>query len=268
MPSSRFKGGWALILGASSGIGAATALTLARQGMNIFGIHLDRRSTVHLAEKVRAGIEEAGRQAAFFNVNAASPEKRAQVIKHLAERMDSQPAAPLRTVVHSLAFGSLEPFISHGKNGRIQPRQLEMTLDVMAHSLVYWVQDLCERGLVGEGSRIFAMTSEGSSLVWPGYGAVSAAKAALESHVRQLAFELAPMGATVNAVMPGVTDTPALRKIPGHESMMEAAAKRNPHRRITTPEDVAELIAALSQEGCGWITGETIRVDGGEHLTA
>src|SRR5204863_50608 len=72
--------------------------------------------------------------------------------------------------------------------------QLEMTLDVMAHSLVYWVQDLHARGLLGEGSHVFAMTSSGGTRVMPFYGAASAAKAALESHVRPLAPELGPAG--------------------------------------------------------------------------
>src|SRR5205807_964922 len=91
-------------------------------------------------------------------------------------------------------------------------------IGVMAHSLVYWVQDLVHRGLMRKGGKIFAMTSAGGTRVLPNYGAVSAAKAALESHVRQLAMELAPRGIAVNAIRAGVTDTPALRKIPGHET--------------------------------------------------
>ena len=63
------------------------------------------------------------------------------------------------------------------------------------------------------------MTSAGGHRVWPTYGAVSAAKAALESHVRQLAVELAPFGISVNALQAGVTDTPAARRIPGSERM-------------------------------------------------
>ena len=98
-----------------------------------------------------------------------------------------------------------------------------MTADVMAHSLVYWVRDLFHAGLFGDGSRLFAMTSEGAQQAVPTYGAVSAAKAALESHCRQLALELAPDGITVNAIRAGVTDTPALRRIPGDEELLAAA---------------------------------------------
>jgi len=142
--------------------------------------------------------------------------------------------------------------------------QLEMTLDVMANSLVYWTQDTVRRGLLGRGSRIFAMTSDGANLNLPFYGAVSAAKAALESYVRQLAIELGPRGITVNALLAGVTDTPALSKIPGARNMLYAAVAKNPFSRATVPEDVARAIIALLQNGTEFINGNTIGVDGGE----
>ena len=118
-------------------------------------------------------------------------------------------------------------------------------------------------------SRIFAMTSEGSTRVVPSYGVVSSAKAALESHVRQLAMELARKGtgATVNAIRAGVTDTPALRKIPEAQQMIEITLKRNPTGRMTTPQDVANAIVALSRPEAGFINGDVISVDGGEFIT-
>jgi enoyl-[acyl-carrier-protein] reductase (NADH) len=143
-----------------------------------------------------------------------------------------------------------------------------MTVDVMAHSLVYWVQDLVARNLLRQGSRIFAMTSSGATRVIRSYGPVSTAKASLESHIRQLAFELAPMGITANAVRAGVTDTPALRRIPGGPAYLEQAQARNPSGRATTPQDVARAIAALADERLAWMTGNVIGVDGGEELTA
>jgi NAD(P)-dependent dehydrogenase (short-subunit alcohol dehydrogenase family) len=112
--------------------------------------------------------------------------------------------------------------------------------------------------------RIFAMTSTGSSSVWEGYGAVSAAKAALESHVRQLAFELGPRGITANAVCAGVTDTPAVKKIPNHETMIKAALRKNPAHRLTRPEDVANALVALAQPCTYWLNGNVLCIDGGE----
>ena len=69
--------GWALVLGASSGFGAAASLALARAGCNIFGVHFDRKSTQPMAQRVLADIQAAGREAHFFNVNAADEERRA-----------------------------------------------------------------------------------------------------------------------------------------------------------------------------------------------
>ncbi len=110
------------------------------------------------------------------------------------------------------------------------------------------------------------MTSAGDRIIWKAYGAVSAAKCALESHIRQLAVELAPEGITANAVKAGVTDTPALRKIPGNEDIVESARQRNPTGRLTTPEDVARCLVALSAPGTEWLTGNVLQVDGGEDV--
>jgi NAD(P)-dependent dehydrogenase (short-subunit alcohol dehydrogenase family) len=95
---------------------------------------------------------------------------------------------------------------------------------------------------------------------------VSAAKAALESNIRQLASELAPRGITANSIRAGVTNTPALQKIPGHEAIIAMAQRRNPSGRLTTPEDVARAIVALSHPDTYWITGNVIGVDGGEEI--
>lgn len=260
---------WALILGASSGFGAATAVELAKAGMDIFGVHLDLRSTLPNAQRVMDQVRSQGRDAVFFNVNAADAEKRATVVAAIRERLAQEGSeARIRVLLHSLAFGTLQPYIMDDPKAALSQRQLEMTLDVMANSLVYWTQDLVRASLLRRGSRIFAMTSSGSSRVIKAYGAVSAAKAALESHVRQLAFELAPLGICANSIRAGITDTPAMRRIPGAIELWERAAERNPSGRATTTEDVAKAIAALSDDRLYWMTGNVIGVDGGEELTA
>lgn len=257
------SGKWGMILGASSGFGAAAALELARQGMNLYAVHLDRRATLENAERVAAQVKAAGVQTRFFNVNAADDEQRAGVIRQIQEGG----GAPAHLLFHSLAFGTLKPYVAENPADRVTRKQMEMTLDVMAHSLVYWTQDLLGAGLLSEGARIYAMTSAGGARVWPTYGPVSAAKAALESHVRQLACELAPRGITVNAIRAGVTDTPSLRKIPGNEQIVANALKVNPFHRLTTPEDVARAVAALALQGTAWMTGNVIGVDGAEFVT-
>ncbi len=263
MASERGKR-WALILGASSGFGRATAIELAGAGYDIFGVHLDRKATLPQAEAVVEAVKARGREAIFFNVNAGEAGKRGQVCGAIGERFaqDGTPGA-LEVMLHSLAFGTLRPYIGERA---VSQAQMEMTLDVMAHSLVYWTQEIVAPGLMGEGGRVFAMTSAGGRVAWPSYGPVSAAKAALEAHVRQLALELAPSGIRVNAIEAGVTDTPALRKIPGWERLVEDGRRRNPSGRLTTPEDVARAVAALSDERTQWMTGNVIRVDGGEAI--
>ena len=256
-------GTWALILGASSGFGGATALELARHGAHIIGVHLDRRAAMAGVEQLVTQIRGHGVQAHFFNANAPDPVKRQEILNQVQPTLGG---ATISVLMHSLAFGTLKPYLAPDSKDQLTTDQMEMTLDVMAHSLVYWTQDLVARKLIGKGSRIFAMTSSGGARVWPTYGAVSAAKAALESHVRQLAMELAPYGATANCIRAGVTDTPALRKIPGNEQMMEFSKVRNPYHRLTTPEDVAHAIAVLANSGADWVTGNVIGVDGGEDV--
>jgi enoyl-[acyl-carrier protein] reductase III len=255
--------GWALVLGASSGFGAATSRALARAGMNVIGVHLDFKSTLPRAKAVQADVEAAGRQAIFFNMNAADEDKRAKVIERLAT--DN---IQVKVLLHSLAFGSLKPMVAATREDSLEPKQITMTLDVMANSLVYWVQELVWAGRFADDARVFSMTSEGSHRVMYSYGAVSAAKAALESHTRQLAAELAPRNIKVNAIQAGVTDTPALRAIPGHEQAMEMSVRRNPYHRLTTPEDVAVAIVAFSRPELSWMTGSVLHVDGGEDVTA
>jgi enoyl-[acyl-carrier protein] reductase III len=259
--------GWALVLGASSGFGAATSLALARAGMDIFGVHLDRKSTQPNAERLAADIKALGRQAHFFNINAADEEKRAEVSSEmeriLRERNES---GRVRVMLHSLAFGTLKLFVTDPIKEAVSKSQMDMTLDVMAHSLVYWAQELVARGLMGRGGRIYAMTSAGGARVLPHYGPVSAAKAALESNIRQLAAELAGHGITANSIRAGVTATPAAQKIPNYEEFSAKAAERNPHRRLTTVDDVARAIVVLSHPDTYWMTGNVIGVDGGEEI--
>lgn len=253
---------WALILGASSGFGEASAKALAKAGYDIAGVHLDRKAGLQHVEEIKSEIAAGGRRALFFNGNAADEANRKEVLDAL-EADIAQQGGTVAVLMHSLAFGTLKPYIA---DDAISKANIDMTLDVMGHSLVYWAQDLVKRKLMGEGGRVFSMTSSGSTRVIPSYGAVSAAKCALESHTRQLAVELAPRGIAVNALRGGVTRTPASEKIPGSDRLFEQAAQRNPHRRLTTTQDVARALVALCHPGTDWVTGNVINVDGGEEI--
>jgi enoyl-[acyl-carrier-protein] reductase (NADH) len=259
---------WALILGASSGFGGATAVELSKHGYNIFGVHLDRNSTMPNVHKIIKAIESHGKKAEFFNMNAADHIQRTETLEEMQQKLKSYENAHIKVLVHSLAFGSLRPYIGANQNDSLTQAQMEMTIDVMANSLVYWVQGIIFRNLMRPMGKIFAITSSGSMTVIPSYGAISAAKCALESHVRQLALELGPRGISVNAILAGVTDTPALRKIPNSDKMIDVALKKNPNNRLTSPIDVAKAIATISNLDSTWISGGIIHCDGGESVVS
>jgi enoyl-[acyl-carrier protein] reductase III len=161
----------------------------------------------------------------------------------------------------------LRKFVSEDGNDQINMKQMEMTVDVMAHSLVYWTQDVLKRDLMKPGGKIYAMTSSGGSRVIEFYGAVSAAKACLESHVRQLALELGQREIAVNALLAGVTDTPALRKIPKNEDLIKMALMRNPQGKLTEPKDIADFILDNYKRNSHWMTGCIVHIDGGETVS-
>lgn len=284
--------GWVLILGSSSGFGAACSKALAQAGYNIFGVHLDRAGAMPRVNELIQEIAATGAQVKFWNKNVARDEVRLEVIAGIAETLTGQKPAlgdlnladennrdaaltilsdalkahhgAIKAMLHSVAFGSLQPFVSDNLKEQTSRKQMEMTLDVMANSMVYWVQDLCRVRLLDRGSKVFSMTSAGSRRAWYGYGPVSAAKAALEAHTRQLARELGPRGILVNCFEAGVTDTPAMRLIPGADVIKAEALRRNPGERLTTPEDIAATFVALMSPDVKWISGTTVRVDGGE----
>jgi NAD(P)-dependent dehydrogenase (short-subunit alcohol dehydrogenase family) len=260
------KGTWSLILGSSAGMGRACALELARAGSNILGVHFDTSSRQSEVDDLVKQLLGYGVQVQFFNDNAASDAVRRRVVASIASLVGD---SGIHVVLHSLAFGSLVPFLpaSDGSGPTVTQRQMDMTLTVMAHSLVYWVQDLFAAKLLPSGAKVFAMTSAGTARISKNYGPVSAAKCALESHVRQLAVEAAPYGVSVNAIRAGITLTESFLRIPESGELSERARRGNPHGRLTTPEDVAETLVLLAHARSSWLTGNVIGVDGGEFLT-
>ena len=160
MALSSVKGRWAVVLGASSGMGEAVSVELSKLGMNILGVHLDRKSTLPHVEEIQSKIKANGVKSVFFNVNAADKEKRKEVIEEIRKHSEGVGA---HCLVHSLAFGTLKPFFGESPQKSITKEQMDMTCDVMAHSLVYWTQDLYQEKLLPKGAKVFAMTSSGST---------------------------------------------------------------------------------------------------------
>ena len=166
-----------------------------------------------------------------------------------------------------ISFADLAETPKYDDSVLINEEDMAQTIYYMGTNLLTWVQQIHQRKMFADDSRVFGLTSEGNTVAWRGYAAVSAAKAALEAVSRSIAREYAPFGVRCNILQPGVTETKALNLIPGSAHLKASALKRNPFGRLTTPEDVGGLVALLSRPEAGWINGALIRVDGGEHIS-
>jgi NAD(P)-dependent dehydrogenase (short-subunit alcohol dehydrogenase family) len=261
-----FRDQWAVILGASSGFGLATAHKLASEGMSICAVHRDRRGAMDRIEPEFARIRETGARLLALNLDALSKEGMEQVVGALGDSLG--PSGQVRVLLHSIALGNLKPAIpgADPESPLLEDEDMVRTIHSMGTSLLAWVQRLYREKMFAGDARVIGLTSEGNEVAWRGYAAVSAAKCALEAVSRSIAVEFAAAGIRSNVLQAGVTDTPALRLIPGNEKMKAAALARNPMGRLTEPRDVANAVYLLSREEASWINGALIRVDGGEHI--
>lgn len=257
-----YKNKYAVILGGSSGLGLATATKLAHEGMHIIIIHRSRRSVLATFEDALREMEVSGVAIHSYNIDALNATKRAQTIEDLLRKVGKK---SVKVLIHSIARGNLKPMYTQ-EGAMLSNDDFKGTLDAMAVSYYDWVSAFAIAGLFTPSARAIAFTSEGSSRAWPQYGAVAAAKAALESISRGIALEFAPLGVTSNCIQAGVTDTESLRLIPGSEKMKAMAVKRNPHNRLTLPQDVGNAVYLLIRDEAAWINGAVIPVDGGEHI--
>ncbi|WP_421813054.1 enoyl-ACP reductase FabI [Flagellimonas sp.] len=254
---------WALILGGSSGLGLATAKKLAKHGMNICVVHRNPRMQEEAISKEFKIIEQEGIRFKAFNSDAFHQQKREAIIQELKSILGEN--QKIKVLVHSVAKGNLKPMVSDEK-AELQHDDFTLTIQAMGISLYDWTKSIFEAQLFAADARILSFTSEGNSKAWQSYAAVSAAKATLEAITRNIALEFAPYGIKANCIQAGVTDTTSLRMIPGSEQIIKHTLKRNPNKRLTTPEDVANVVYLLTKDEAAWITGTVIPVDGGEHL--
>lgn len=210
---------------------------------------------------------------AFGNLKLLVPEHPSQrsALHALANALDVDPKTLSGTVNRLFgegvdALASLADPPAYPTSAVLDDEDFARTIHSMGTSILTWARALLERGLFADDARVFGLTSEGNTVAWRGYAAVAAAKVALESVARAMAVEFAPYGVRSNVIQAGVTDTPALRAIPGHDHLGAQARLRNPFRRLTTPRDVANVLYLLSTDDAAWINGALIRVDGGEHV--
>ena len=258
------KNEWAIILGASSGLGLATAVKLAKHGMNLCLVYRTRRSELPAIEAAyKKLISEHEIQLIHFNVDAIKIEKRTEVLENLKENLGEK--GKVKTLIHSIAKGNLKPMQSTD-TAELANDDFHLTIENMAISLYDWTKAIFKNNLFSKDARVLSFTSEGNTKAWSNYAAVSAAKSVLESLTRNIALEFAPYGIRANCIQAGVTDTFSMRLIPGSEALKTHTINRNPFNRLTTPEDVANVVYLLVKDEAAWITGAIIPVNGGEHL--
>ena len=262
---------WGLIIGGSSGFGLAAAQKLARHGKNICIVHRDRKGAMKKIEPLFNAIRATGVTLIAINTDALSIEGRITVLDAMQNKLG--PMAKIRMVLHSVAFGNLKLLVPcHDPEGIYNHQQFlekddfSRTIQAMGSNLVEWVQDIHQRQLFADDARVLSLTSEGNKIAWKGYAAVSAAKAVIESVSRAIAVEFAPYGIRSNVIQAGVCDTAALQAIPGNQKIKANAMERNPFRRLTTPEDVANFIFLLCLDESSWVNGSMLCVDGGESI--
>jgi enoyl-[acyl-carrier protein] reductase III len=242
------KGKKALVTGGSRGIGRAIAVKLAEAGVDVAINYLRNRTAA--AETVNE-IESKGVHALAIRANVGHHDNIVEMVKEL-----------------EAAFGSLDILVSNAASGVLKPamelteRHWRWTMDINAGTLLPLAQR-CVPLMGSDGGNIVAVSSLGSIRAIPNYTAVGASKAALESVIRHLAAELAPQGVSVNAVSAGVVDTDALKYFPNREEMLQVSLNKTPSGRLTTPEDVANIVLFLCSDLAEQIRGQTLIVDGG-----
>ena len=258
---------WAVILGGSSGFGLAAVEKLAANGMNIAVLFREPSTTAKKAIQTFTQLaEEKGVTILPFNLNVLDAASRQSFFNQF-NTPDKQ--GRVKLLLHSVARGNLKPLVPV-KDGDIEQslltvEDIAMTTYAMSNSLLDWSRDLLNAGLFHADGRVIGLTSEGANKHWDAYAAVGIAKASLQSLTTYMAVEFAPYGIKTNLIQAGITDTAALRHIPGSEKLVEIAQTRNPLKRMTVPQDVANVIYLLCTDEAAWINGSLIHVDGGEH---
>ncbi|MBI5305673.1 MAG: glucose 1-dehydrogenase [Chloroflexi bacterium] len=249
----KFQGKVALITGASLGIGRGIALGLAAEGADIV---VNYRSHLNDAHDVAENVSTLGQRALVCQADVADRSAVEQMFNIAVEHFGQ-----IDIVVANAAMSVRERVIdAQWENVR---RTIEVSQFGVFHTCQFAAQQMVKQSNAGcPGGKIIIISSILEELAPAANAAYNMSKAAINHLGRTLALELAPHHINVNMINPGWIDTPGERAF-ASESEIQAGGKRIPWGRLGTADDVAKAVAYLASEDADYVTGATLRIDGG-----
>jgi 7-alpha-hydroxysteroid dehydrogenase len=250
------KGKTLVITGATKGIGQAIAEKFAQEGVNIaFTYNSNGETAAILAQELES---KYGVKARSYPLNILEPDE----FKPLFEAIDADFDRVDFFVSNAMIYG--RPVVGgYGKFMRLKPRGLNNIYTATVNAFVVGTQEAAKRMEKVGGGAVVTMSSTGNMIYIENYAGHGTNKAAVEAMARYAAVELGEMNIRVNAVSGGPIDTDALKAFTNYEEVKAETIKRSALNRMGSPNDIAGAVYFLCTEEAGWITGQTIIVDGG-----